>query len=240
MRYHGAATIGHPRSTWGVLDGNPTQEQIRHNGALLPVDFLVNVTLNSRRQITRFFCGDVLNAHRAGCAFAKQTAMVACEKPYPIVVTTNAGYPLDQNLYQTVKGMHAAMQIVAPGGFILSASRCNDGFPAHGNFKQLLFDHASPRALLDTITTPGFSRFDQWEAQLLAIVALKARVGLYSELPADDVRRAHLEPVSDVSARIRDELARRPGDAAIAVLPEGPQTIPYLREGEGERVSTRV
>ncbi|HEX3697566.1 MAG TPA: nickel-dependent lactate racemase [Polyangia bacterium] len=244
MRYHGAKTIGHPRSTWGVLDGNPTQEQIRHNGALLPVDFLVNVTLNSRRQITRFFCGDVLPAHTAGCAFAKETAMVACDKPYPIVVTTNAGYPLDQNLYQTVKGMHAAMQIVAPGGFILSASRCNDGFPSHGNFKQLLFDHASPRALLHTITAPGFSMFDQWEAQLLAIVALKARVGLYSELSPAEVRRAHLEPVGDVSARIRDELGRRGGDVPIAVLPEGPQTIPYLRDGAGadenERATTGV
>ncbi|HXI58102.1 MAG TPA: nickel-dependent lactate racemase [Polyangia bacterium] len=236
MRYHGARTIGHPRSTWGVLDGNPTQDQIRHNGALVPLDFLVNVTLNSRRQITRFFCGEVRAAHAAGCAFAKATAMVACETPYPIVVTTNAGYPLDQNLYQTVKGMHAAMQIVAPGGFILSASRCNDGFPSHGNFKQLLFDHASPRALLDTITTPGFSMFDQWEAQLLALVALKARVGLYSELTPDDVRRAHLEPVTDVGARIKAEIDRRGGNASIAVLPEGPQTIPYITGGDSAHV----
>ncbi|HVR62544.1 MAG TPA: nickel-dependent lactate racemase [Polyangia bacterium] len=232
MRYHDARTIGHPRSTWGVLDGNPTQAQIRHNGALLPVDFLVNLTLNRRRQITRFFCGDALAAHAAGCAFAKETAMVACERPYPIVVTTNSGYPLDQNLYQTVKGMHAAMQIVADGGFILAASRCNDGFPSHGNFKKLLFDHASPRALLDTITAPGFSMFDQWEAQLLAIIALRARVGLYSELTEGDVRRAHLEPVADVAGRLHAEIARRGGAGVpIAVLPEGPQTIPYVRAG---------
>ena len=102
--------------------------------------------------MTRFFCGDVLAAHAAGCAFAKETAMVACERPFPIVVTTNAGYPLDQNLYQAVKGMHAAMQIVEQDGFIVAASRCNDGFPAHGNFRRLLFEHATPRALLDTIT----------------------------------------------------------------------------------------
>src|SRR3954468_22405376 len=100
MHYHRAEAIGHPRSTWGVLDGNPTQAQIRWNGALLPVDFLVNVTLNRTREITRFFCGEVLAAHAAGCAFAKQTAMVECAHPFPIVVTTNAGYPLDQNLYQ--------------------------------------------------------------------------------------------------------------------------------------------
>jgi nickel-dependent lactate racemase len=228
MHYHRAQVIGDPHSTWGVLEGNPTQEQIRWNGALLPVDFLVNLTQNRKRQITRFFCGDVLEAHRAGCAFAKSTAMVACDQAFPVVVTTNAGYPLDQNLYQAVKGMSAAAQIVEQDGFILQASRCNDGFPHHGNFRKLLFDHATPRALLDTITAPGFSMYDQWEAQLLAIIALKARVGLYSDLDPDEVRRAHLEAVSDVNARLREEIARRGKDVPIAVLPEGPMTIPYL------------
>jgi nickel-dependent lactate racemase len=227
MHYHRAAAIGHPRSTWGVLDGNPTQDQIRWNGARLPVDFLVNVTLNRKRQVTRFFCGEVLAAHAAGCAFAKETAMVPCERPFPIVVTTNAGYPLDQNLYQAVKGMHAAMQVVEQDGLILAAARCNDGFPGHGNFKRLLFEHATPRALLDTITAPGFSVYDQWEAQLLAIIALRARVGLKSELPAEDVRRAYLEPVEDLGARIAAELRAR-GDVPVAVLPEGPMTIPFV------------
>jgi nickel-dependent lactate racemase len=229
MHYHRAQVIGDPRSTWGVLEGNPTQEQIRWNGALLPVDFLVNVTQNRKRQITRFFCGEVLAAHRAGCAFAKSTAMVACPTPFPIVVTTNSGYPLDQNLYQAVKGMSAAAQIVEQDGFILQASRCNDGFPHHGNFRKLLFDHPTPRALLDTITAPGFSLYDQWEAQLLAIVALKAKVGLYSDLDPEEVRRAHLEAVDDISARLRQEVARRGADVPIAVLPEGPMTIPYLQ-----------
>jgi nickel-dependent lactate racemase len=227
MHYHRAAAIGHPKSTWGVLDGNPTQEQIRWNGALLPVDFLVNVTLNRKRQITGYFCGEVMAAHAAGCAFAKQTAMVPCDHPYPIVVTTNAGYPLDQNLYQAVKGMHAAMQVVEEDGFILAASRCNDGFPGHGNFRQLLFDYQTPRALLDAITAPGFSVYDQWEAQLLAIIALRARVGLKSELDPAEVRRAHLEPVADLDRRLAAELAAR-GDVPVAVLPEGPMTIPYL------------
>jgi nickel-dependent lactate racemase len=230
MRYHDAKTIGHPRSTWGVLGGNPTQAIIRANGALLPVDFCVNLTQNRDRQITRFFCGDVAAAHDAGCAFSKETAMVACPRAFPIVVTTNSGYPLDQNLYQAVKGMSAAAQVVAQGGYIAAASRCNDGFPAHGNFKKLLFDHPSPRALLDTIEAPGFSMYDQWEAQLLALIRLKARVGLFSELPDEEVRRAHLEPVADVAQAVRDELSRVGPDAPVAVLPEGPMTIPYLAD----------
>ncbi len=228
MHYHRASVIGDPRSTWGRVEGNPTQDQIVHNGSLLPVDFCINVTLNRRREITRFFCGDVLAAHRQGCRFARETAMVPCARPFPIVITTNSGYPLDQNLYQTVKGMSAAAQIVEDGGFILTASRCDDGFPAHGNFRKLLFEHDSPGAVLKTILAPGFSMYDQWEAQLLALICLKARVGLYSEIPADDVRRAHLEPVDEIEGRIASEIERVGQDAPVAVLPEGPMTIPYM------------
>jgi lactate racemase len=229
MHYHRADVIGDPRSTWGRLDDNPTQEQIRANGSLVPVDFCINVTINRRREITGFFCGDVLEAHREGCRAAKATAMVACDRPFPLVVTTNSGYPLDQNLYQTVKGMSAAAQIVAQDGVILTASRCNDGFPAHGNFRALMTDHPGPRAVLDTIMAPGFSLYDQWEAQLLALILLKARVGLYSEIPADQVRAAHLEPITNVQQRFDEAVAALAPDAPIAILPEGPMTIPYLR-----------
>jgi nickel-dependent lactate racemase len=227
--YHRAAVIADPRSTWGVLDGNPTQAQIRENGALLPLHFCVNVTLNRDRDITGFYCGDPIEAHERGCAAARATAMVACERPYPIVVTTNGGYPLDQNLYQTVKGMSAAAQIVQDGGYVLTTARCNDGFPAHGNFKKLLVEHPTPQAILDTVLAPGFSMFDQWEAQMLAMILVRARVGLYSEIPADDLRRAHVEPVADVGARLAEELRHVGRDAPVAVLPEGPMTIPYLR-----------
>lgn len=229
MHYHRADVIGDVNSTWGVLEGNPTQAQIRHNGALLPVDFCINVTINRKREITGFFCGEVLAAHAQGCEFSKATVMQPCAEPFPIVITTNSGYPLDQNLYQAVKGMSAAAQVVQPGGLIVQASRCNDGFPEHGNFKKLLFDHDSPQAILDTILAPGFSLYDQWEAQLLALIRLKARVGLLSEIPADEVRRAHLEPVTDIAEFVAAELERLGADAPIAVLPEGPMTIPYLQ-----------
>jgi nickel-dependent lactate racemase len=228
MRYHDAQMIGDPNSTWGVLDGNPTQRRIRHDGALLRVDFCINVTVNRSRAITGMFCGGVLAAHAAGCSFSRETVMVACDRPFPVVVTTNSGYPLDQNLYQAVKGMSAAAQIVSDAGFIVAASRCNDGFPSHGNFQSLLLDHGSPRALLDTITAPGHLVFDQWEAQLLALIQLKARVGLHSEIPASEVRAAHLEPVGDIAQAVADELRRIGQDAPVAVLPEGPMTIPYI------------
>ncbi len=230
MDYHRASVIGHERSTWGVLEDNPTQDQIRANGSLLPVDFCVNVTLNRAREITGFYCGEVLAAHAAGCEANMLTTMVACEREYPIVVTTNGGYPLDQNLYQAVKGMSAAYQIVSEGGLIICAARCNDGFPEHGNFRKMLLEHDSPEAMLETIHSPGFSTFDQWQVQLFAQILQKARVALYSEIPPDDVRRVHLEPVADITARISEELETIGADAPVAVLPEGPMTVPYLEQ----------
>jgi nickel-dependent lactate racemase len=228
MHYHRASVIGHARSTWGVLEGNPTQSQIRANGSLLPVDFLVNVTINRDKEITGYFCGEVLAAHEIGCEANKASVMVASEREYPIVVTTNGGYPLDQNLYQAVKGMSAAYQIVSDGGLIISASRCNDGFPDHGNFRRMLLEHSSPQAMLETIYSPGFSKFDQWQVQLFALILQRARVGLYSEIPADDVRSAHLQPITDIALTISEELERIGEDAPVAVLPEGPMTVPYL------------
>ncbi len=228
MHYHRAAVIGHVRSTWGVLEDNPTQDQIRENGSLLPVDFCINVTLNRERGITGFYCGDVLAAHAAGCKASKAAAMVACEREYPIVVTTNGGYPLDQNLYQAVKGMSAAYQIVAEGGLIICASRCNDGFPEHGNFRKMLLEYPTPEAMLEAINSPGFSVYDQWQVQLFAQILQRARVALHSEIEPEAVRRVHLEPVADITARITEELENFGVDAPIAVLPEGPMTVPYL------------
>src|SRR5205814_5400169 len=157
------------------------------------VPFSRDVTLNRGQEVTAVFAGELFAEHGQACTFSKKSVMCPVGAPFDVVLTTNSGYPLDQNLYQAVKGMSAAAQIVEQDGFILQASRCNDGFPNHGNFRSLLFDHQTPRALLDTITAPGFSLYDQWEAQLLAIIALKARVGLYSDLDPDEVRRAHLE-----------------------------------------------
>ncbi|MGI8565336.1 MAG: nickel-dependent lactate racemase, partial [Pyrinomonadaceae bacterium] len=162
MHYHRAAVIADPRSTWGLLEGNPTQQQVCAGGSLLPVDFCINVTLNRKQQITRFFCGDMQAAHTEGCTFAKSTAMVGCRESFPLVITTNGGYPLDQNVYQAVKGMSAGAQIVAEGGLVIAAAKCDDGFPDHGNFRTLLFEHDSPQAILDTILAPGFSMYDQW------------------------------------------------------------------------------
>lgn len=237
LHYHRAEMIGHPRSAWGVLEDNPTQAHIRKMGSALPVDFLLNVTLNHQQQITRFYCGDVIAAHEAGCLFARETAMVACPRRYPLVITTNSGYPLDQNLYQSVKGMCAAAEIVEEGGEIVTVARCNDGFPAHGNFAKMLAEYDSAQEMLDAIHAPGFHLLDQWQVQKLAQVLLQAKVSLYSELAPEQARQAHLSPIDDLNGYIARRLAELGPDAPIAVLPEGPMTIPYVAVAEAKVAS---
>jgi len=92
----------------------------------------------------------------------------------------------------------------------------------------MLLEHPSPEEMLETIHSPGFSTFDQWQVQLFAQILQRARVALYGEIPPDDVRSAHLEPIGDITAAISEELERIGQDAPVAVLPEGPMTVPYL------------
>jgi len=230
---HGLRMIAHPRATWGVTEGNPIWEEMREVALHTRPTFLLNVTLNARREITGVFAGDMLTAHARGCAFVRENAMAGVEKPYDMVVTTNSGYPLDQNLYQSVKGMGAASQIVREGGAIIIVAACEDGLPAHGRYAALLAEAKSPQGVLDMISRPGFSAQDQWQVQTQAQIQLRADVYVYSDGLTDrQITDALFIPCRDIEATV-SQLAERYGpQARICVIPEGPQTIPYLRESD--------
>src|ERR1051326_7456669 len=154
---HSATRIGDPCATWGITHGNPVHDAVRAIAAEVGVTFNLDVTLNRDHAITRVFSGELLASHAAGCAFARETAMAPVPDPYEVVLTTNSGYPLDQNLYQTVKGISAAAQIVKAGGSIVIASECSDGLPAHGGYKDLLRQAVDADAFLARIAEPDFS-----------------------------------------------------------------------------------
>jgi len=228
---HNASLIGHPRSTWAVLEGNPVQQGIQECVSKCPPEFMVNVTLDQEKRITGVYAGDYLQAHAAGCADVARSATQAVDEPFDIVITSNGGYPLDQNLYQTVKGMTAAAQIVRKGGAIITVSECRDGLPDHGNYKTLLQMRNSPQALLDLINSPSFTMHDQWQVQKQAIVQLEAEVYLHSSLPDEVVRMAKLTPAANLQQTIDHVLQQFGGsDARIAILPDGPFTVPYVAD----------
>jgi len=225
---HSAPMIGHPQATWAVTEGNPVWEEIREGCLLARPTFSLNVTLNKDHAITGVFAGEVLLSHREGTAWARQTIMQPVAEPFDIVLTTNSGYPLDLNVYQAIKGVSAAARILKDGGAIIAAAECWDGIPDHGNYKDLLFAARSPQELLERIHQPGFLMPDQWEAQIQAQIQLRARVYLYSSLPNEVVRRTHLLPCGPIRARLEQLLAAYGPAARLCVLPQGPQTVPYI------------
>jgi nickel-dependent lactate racemase len=227
---HDAGMIGDPRATWGVTWGNPIWEEVREVAHKVDPTFLLNVTLNKDKQISGVFAGDLDAAHAAGCAFVKEKAMVPVPRPFDIVITTNSGYPLDLNLYQSVKGMSAAAQVVREGGAIIIAADCWDGIPEHGLYGQLLREADSPQALLDTICAPGFLKQDQWQAQIQAQIQLKADVYVRTDnLTPEQIEMALFRPSLNIEDTLEELLSRYGPQASICVLPEGPQTIPYVQ-----------
>ena len=228
---HGFQMIAHPKATWGITHGNPLWEEMREVAAKVGPDFLLNVTLNKHRQITGVFAGDIWQAYEEGVRRAKEAAMAPVSAPFDIVITSNSGYPLDLNLYQAVKGMSAAAQVVKEGGSIIIAAECWDGLPEHGQYKNILQMADSPRKLLEIIGAPGFSRHDQWQVQIQAQIQLKAEVYVKSTyLSAEQICQALLQPCHSIEETLSKLLRRYGPGASICVLPEGPQTIPYVQE----------
>jgi nickel-dependent lactate racemase len=227
---HDAEMIAHSQASWGITRGNPIWEEAREVALKVAPVFLVNVTLNKDKAITGVYAGDLDTAHAAGCAFVQETAMAPVAHSFDIVVTTNSGYPLDLNLYQSIKGVSAAAQVVREGGAIIVAADCWDGIPDHGLYGQLLREADSPQALLDTIRAPGFLKQDQWQAQIQAQIQLKADVYVRTDnLTAEQIEMALLRPSQRIEDTVRDLLTKYGPEATICVLPEGPQTIPYVQ-----------
>jgi nickel-dependent lactate racemase len=217
---HSWQMIAHPQATWGVCEGNPLWEEMREVALRTEPDFLLNVALNAGQEITAVFAGDLIEAHRSGRDFVRRQAMAAVEDPYDIVITTNSGYPLDQNLYQTVKGMSAAARILRAGGTIIMAAACEDGLPDHGLYATLLAQADSPQAVLDLIEKAPLTRHDQWQVQIQATIQLRADIHVYSHnLTDDQITRALFTPCRDIEGT---------GTCRICVMPEGPQTIAYI------------
>lgn len=230
LTLHDASRIGHPNAIWGITEGNPVHDDVRAVvGAVGDVHFALDVTLNREQRIVRAFGGELFAMHRAACDAARRSAMREVPSRFDVVVTTNSGFPLDQNLYQAVKGMSAASTVVRDGGTIICAAECRDGFPDHGSYREVLASQPSPQALLDAIAARDETVADQWQVQVQAKIQVQADVVVHSDyLDADALRSAHLGHTDDVAATVADALGAAGPDARVCVLPEGPQTIPYV------------
>ena len=229
MKLHNYKRLNNPNSIWGEVEKNPIQQDVRKIAKETGVDFTLDVALNRDQKITNVFSGDLIDSHNEACNFARETAMVQVSQPYDLVITSNSGYPLDQNLYQTVKGLSAASQIVKDNGEILCLSECSDGIPSHGKFYSLLSEFSDPEQVEGMLSDPNFHCQDQWQVQILSQIAKKSNINLYTEGLSDkEIKNAFMFNAPDPQKFI-DQKVKENTNIRGCVLPEGPITIPVLK-----------
>lgn len=229
LTLHNARRIGDPRAVWGVIEGNPVHDDVRAIAAATGVDFALDVVVDGEQRVVQAFGGELFAMHRAARAVAREAAMCAVPSEFDVVLTSNSGFPLDQNLYQAVKGISAAAQVAKRGGLIVCAAECRDGFPDHGSFHRELAATGSPEELLRQIAGRAETVPDQWQIQILAGIQTRHRVVVHTSFLSDEeLAGVHLEQTSDVGATVRRALEAAGGESRVCVLPEGPRTIPHL------------
>lgn len=230
--FHSPELLESPYAKSGILKNNPCHKFSLKLAKKAGADFIINVTLNSNKKISGIFCGDLEKAHLSGTKLCEAENSVCLNEPVDIVITSNGGYPLDRDFYQTVKGLVGVLDIIRPGGLIICASECLDGIGSI-HFKKLLSQMKSPDQFLTMISKPGYFHMDMWEVEELAKVLKKARVKLYSTcLTGDDIKQCHLESINSIEQAIKNELKRvnESKSIRIAVVPDGPYAITKRRD----------
>ena len=222
---HNAEFIGSSLARTGILEGNPIHRDMIFAARKAKLAFICNVVINARHEVVGAFAGDCEQAHLAGAEFLK--GLCQCPKaPADIVITTNNGYPLDQNIYQAVKGMTAGEATCKDGGVIIMAAACNDG---HGgeSFKNTMTQALTPAEILAQIeaTSKADTVPDQWESQILARILSRFHVVLISRADPELVRAMKMHPAENLpqALEIAEILLGYPGK--ITVIPEGISTI---------------
>lgn len=218
---HCSKFISDPRSRAGILEGNPIHRDMVYAARTAGLKFIVNVVINSRREVIGAFAGDTFAAHLAGVSWL-ETLCASEPIPADIVFTTNNGAPLDQNVYQSVKGMSAGEATCRDGGVIIMAAECADG---HGgvSFFNTFAGGDSPAGILRRIEAVPQSETvaDQWEAQVLARIMSKHSVVMISSAPDEMIRSFGMTPAHSIEEALAaaDRILGRAGD--ITVIPEG-------------------
>ena len=219
---HNGQFIADEHSRTGIVDGNPIHNDMLYAARRANLAYIVNVVIDSEKKAIYAVAGDVDLAHRVGYEFLRSQCQVNAV-PSEIVISTNGGYPLDQNIYQSVKGMTAAEACVRPGGAILMCAALSDG---HGgeDFYRWFADRPDAKTVMEDIRNvpPESTHMDQWEAQVLARGMLKANCWMITG-PENRhlVENMHLRWASDVDTALRQASDLLGGNASVTVIPDG-------------------
>jgi nickel-dependent lactate racemase len=225
--FHSARFMEDPLAVQCNLVGNPLHEEqlqiVRRIGDI----YALNTVIDEDRRLVAVTFGAVIESHLAAVDLIARAARVDVGRRFKTVVTSSAGYPLDKTYYQTIKGMVTPLDILEPGGTLIVASECSEGFGSP-EFKQaqtrLL--ELGPERFLATLTAKSLAEIDEWQTEMQLKALRVGRVQLFTGgLTAEERRITGVEMIASLDRAIADSIARH-GDASVAVIPEGPYVIP--------------
>lgn len=222
---HCAEFIMHPKARAGILDGNPIHRDMLYAAETAKLAFIVNVIIDAEKKIIAAFAGDSAAAHRTGTAYLEQYARIRVPEA-DIVITGNGGYPLDQNVYQTVKGMTTGEAVCREGGVIILCASCSDGHGGESFYRHLAA--AAPEQILKEVAEIPRDRTvpDQWQYQILARILAKCTVIMVTTgCDHKMLQDMHLHTASTIGEALDEAFGICGETAKVAVIPDGVSVI---------------
>ena len=228
--WHKPRFLEHENAKTGQLTDNPVHEEGTWIARKAGCDFIVNVVLNSERQIVGVVAGDMETAHIRGVEIARELVIDTLPEPVDIVVTSGGGYPLDQTWYQTIKGIVTALDILKPGGTIIIASSCAEGLGCT-QFDEITAKFPTIDDFMTAILNDEFFVINQWQLEELGKVLRKGRIVVVTDsIPPETLKRMYVESSPTVEQAVQDALSRYGEAAKIAVLPDGPYVLAQVQD----------
>jgi nickel-dependent lactate racemase len=215
-----------PAARPAVLTGNPVHEAILAAARLVEPDFLLNTVLTSDGQIAAVFCGDLEQAHLAGCALARKLYTVPLARPADLAIVSCGGHPKDINFIQAHKALDYGVQAVMPGGTVILLAACPDGFGNPTFFDWFRYQE------LGEFEAALRSRYEINGQTAYATLSKTRiwRVILVSGFSREQTARMGMEKAVDLDEAVRMAYERLPADAAVVVIPDGGTVLPVLEK----------
>ena len=214
-----------PEAKAGALETNPLRMDIEEAGAMVGIDFIVNVVLSEHKEILKAVAGDATEAHRAGCRFLDRLYRKELKEPADIVLVSQGGAPKDLNLYQTQKALDNAKHAVKDGGVIILIGSCREGL-GEKTFEQWMTEADSAHSLIERIGREF--KLGGHKAAAIAMVLERAEVDLVSELDDDFVRSIFLKPYKTAQEALDHAFSKLGPDARVLAMPYGGSTLPTV------------
>ena len=218
-----------PGARAGNLEDNPVRNDLEEAIQYCPLDFIVNVVLDEKKEIMHASAGHFIHAHRKACGFLDSLYRKEIPVRADIVIASQGGSPKDLNLYQTQKALDNAAYAVKQGGLIILVGRCDEGM-GEDVFEEWMTSAPTSDSLIERIA--GEFRLGGHKAAAIAMTLKNAEIFLVSELEPDFVKRIFLQPYSSVQAALDAALVKKGKDASIFVMPHAGSTLPVVKGGE--------